>query len=235
ETHWSYSGDDGPERWAELDSDYALCDSGVEQSPIDLRNATVVEGASLEPEYRAGAVSIARNEHAVDLLDNGHTIQITYDAGSTIEADGVIYELVQFHFHAPSEHTVEGQHYPMEMHFVHQAEDGALAVVGVFVAEGEHSEVFQGLLDESPSQSGAERHLEGVGLDVDAFVPEQTEYFRYMGSLTTPPCSEGVRWIVLPNPLVVSAEQVAAFERLLHDNNRPLQPIGERQLDLIQY
>ena len=101
ETHWSYSGADGPEHWAELDADYALCGSGMEQSPIDLRDATIVERASLERQYRASAVSIARNEHAVDLLDNGHTIQITYDAGSTLEVDGIIFELAQFRFPCP--------------------------------------------------------------------------------------------------------------------------------------
>jgi len=170
----------------------------------------------------------------VDLLDNGHTIQITYDAGSTLEVDGIIFELVQFHFHAPSEHTVDGQYYPMEMHFVHQSENGELAVIGVFVAEGEHSDAFQAIVEGLPSEVGEERHFDDVDLDVDAFVPEQTEFYRYSGSLTTPPCSEGVRWIVLRNPLVVSAEQIGAFEDLLHDNNRPVQAVGERRVELVQ-
>jgi carbonic anhydrase len=233
---WGYEGDEGPEHWAELSDDFALCANGTMQSPIDLGEAVPMaagEGTGLMWDYGTGALSIARHEHVVDILDNGHTIQVTYDEGSTLTAGGIEYELLQFHFHAPSEHTIDGRHYPMELHLVHRAQAGELAVLGVFVEEGEPNLVFDALIEGLPSAAGEERHFEDVEIDVDAFITSGDEYYRYEGSLTTPPCSEGVHWAVLTEPLRASAEQIAALDAAMPANNRPVQPLGSREVAVI--
>lgn len=231
--HWSYEGGEGPAYWAELDPAWAVCRDGSRQSPVDLGGAVEGSGAALLRDYGMGTLSIARTTHAVDFLDNGHTIQVTYDRGSTLTHGDRVFELAQFHFHAPSEHTVDGRHYPIEMHFVHQSADGELAVIGVFIEEGEHHAAFEALLEGLPSEVGEERHLEGVDIDVDAFIPVEERYYRYDGSLTTPPCTEGVNWAVMAQPLRASAEQIAALDAAMPENNRPIQPLGSREIVLI--
>ena len=234
--HWGYEGEEGPEHWAGLSEAYALCGSGTSQSPIDLTGAVLMapgEGTGLLRDYGTGALSIARHEHVVDFLDNGHTIQVTYDEGSTLTVGGIEYHLRQFHFHAPSEHTVDGQHYPIELHLVHQSETGGLVVLGVFLEEGEPNPVIGALIEGLPAAAGEESHFEHVAIDVDAFIPSIDEYYRYEGSLTTPPCSEGVRWAVFTEPLAASAEQIAALDAAMPENNRPVQPLGAREVVLI--
>jgi carbonic anhydrase len=205
----------------------------VSQSPVDLGGAVAGSGATLQRDYGKGVLSIARNAHVVDFLDNGHTIQVTYDRGSTLTIGDLVYELVQFHFHAPSEHTIDGRHYPVEMHLVHQSEAGELSVIGVLIEAGEHLPAFEALLDGLPAEHGRERHFEGVDIDVDAFMPPEDRFFRYEGSLTTPPCTEGVHWAVMTNPLRTSAAQIAALDAAMPENNRPLQRLGSREVTLI--
>lgn len=231
--HWGYEGEEGPEFWAELNPASALCRDGARQSPVDLGEAVEGSGAALRRDYGKGALYIARNAHVVDFLDNGHTIQVTYDRGSTLAVGDLEFELVQFHFHAPSEHTVDGRHYPVEMHLVHQSEDGELAVIGVFIEEGEHHPAIQALINGLPAEHGEERHFEGVEIDVDAFMPLEDRFYRYEGSLTTPPCTEGVHWAVMAQRLRVSAEQIAALDAAMPENNRPVQPPGLREVVLI--
>jgi carbonic anhydrase len=234
--HWGYEGEEGPEHWAQLSEAYALCGSGTSQSPIDLGTATPMAagtGTGLLRDYGTGALSIARHEHVVDFLDNGHTIQVTYDEGSTLTVGNIEYHLRQFHFHAPSEHAVDGRHYPIELHLVHQSDAGGLVVLGVFIEEGEPNPVIGAVIEGLPAAAGEESHFEQVQIDVDAFMPIMDEYYRYEGSLTTPPCSEGVRWAVFAEPLQASAQQIEALDAAMTENNRPVQPIGSRDLVLI--
>ena len=182
--------------------------------------------------YRVGAVRVAHHEHVVDVLDNGHTIQVTYDEGSTVELAGKSYGLVQYHFHSPSEHTVDGEHFPMEIHFVHRSEDGELAVLGVLVEAGAHNPTFDAIWNDLPREPGESRHLEQVDVDIDELFPESHERYRYEGSLTTPPCSEGVHWSVIREALSLSQEQIEAFRSIFDANNRPVQPIHDRRVQI---
>ena len=149
-------------------------------------------------------MTIVHQTHVLDVIDNGHTIQINYDKGETFEIGNESYELRQYHFHSPSEHTINGRHYPMEMHLVHISKDKKLAVIGVFIEEGRHNEVFDTIWSNLPKQTGQEVHLENVQVDIDDMLPKIKATYRYSGSLTIPPCSEGVRWFVLKTPVALS-------------------------------
>ena len=169
----------------------------------------------------------------MDLVDNGHTIQITNDAPLSIELGGTLYELAQYHFHAPSEHTIDGAHAPLEVHFVHKSAAGELAVLGLLVEEGAHAAICDAVLTEFPDKPGDKRHVENLDLDMNDLRPLPQHYYRYEGSLTTPPCSEGVHWVVVAEKRQISAEQMATVVSHLHKNNRPVQSLGERQIGLV--
>jgi len=228
--HWGYETHDGPAVWAELSPDYALCAEGQEQSPIDLSEAKFAEPPKLAKDYKAASLKIIRQEHVVDVIDNGHTIQVNYDAGSTLQVGEQIYTLQQFHFHAPSEHTIGGRHLPMEVHLVHQSSAGELAVVGLLVAEGAYNAAFEPIWRNLPDEPGEEVHLEHVQVDVDDLLPANRETYRYRGSLTTPPCSEGVSWLVAAETIELSAEQISQFTSIISANNRPVQRLGARTI-----
>ena len=213
EVHWSYEGDTGPHLWGGLDSSFAACDSGVQQSPIDLTDAIPAGGGGLEIQWQPAAGEV---------VDNGHTIQVNIDAGSSTTLQGRQFSLLQFHFHLPSEHTVDGEEYPLEVHFVHQAEEGDLAVIGVFMDGGGGHSAVQSIWDAIPGVDQEPTPL--ASLDPNAFLPGGRSYFRYAGSLTTPPCSEVVNWVVLAEAIAVSQAQVDAFAALYPMNARPLQP-----------
>lgn len=226
--HWGYGAADGPTKWASLHPDYRLCAEGKQQSPIDLSAA--VEG-TLEPlafDYLPAQLRIARHEHVVDVLNNGHTIQVNYDEGSSVEHGGVRYELAQYHFHAASEHALDGRLFAMEMHLVHQSEDGRLLVLGVLIEQGAHNPAFEPVWQHLPEAVGTEEHLEHVLVDVDDLIPSDGRTVRYMGSLTTPPCSEGVKWIVFAQPVELSEQQLDAFRKIVEPNHRPVQPLNGR-------
>jgi carbonic anhydrase len=171
---------------------------------------------------------IGHTEHVADTVNNGHTIQVTYTEGDTLTVGDTGYELVQYHFHAPSEHTVAGKHFPMEMHLVHRSAAGALAVVGVLIEEGAANAAFDPIWSTLPKGKGAESHLEHVKVDVDDLLPKTRTVWRYDGSLTTPPCSEGVKWLVMTTPVALSAAQIAAFTAVVEPNSRPVQPRNGR-------
>ena len=220
--HWTYEGDAGPAAWGSLDEAYALCATGAEQSPIDLANAEAFDLVNVQTDYHTSALTI---------LNNGHTIQANYDAGSSIVVNQSTYALAQFHFHTPSEHSIDGEQFPMEAHFVHRSADGALAVIGVMLIEGEaDNAAFAPVFDAMPAEAGEPIAVENVTLDVNAMLPTDPRFYTYRGSLTTPPCSEGVRWIVMTTPVEVSAAQLAAFQALFAHNARPVQPVLERGL-----
>jgi carbonic anhydrase len=225
---WHYEGAEGPAGWGKLSPKFSACGEGRAQSPVDF--ATTV--ASTEPAFKTdlgpGSLRIAHHEHVADGINNGHTIQINYEGGDELTIGSDTYGLVQYHFHNRSEHTVNGRHYPMEMHLVHKTAGGKLAVIGVFIEEGAHNAAFDPIWNNLPKQKGVQTHYANVNVDVDKLLPAKRASYRYDGSLTTPPCSEGVRWIVMTTPIQLSAQQIKAFTAIIHDNNRPTQPLNGR-------
>ncbi|MEM9301161.1 MAG: carbonic anhydrase family protein [Pseudomonadota bacterium] len=230
-THWGYGASDGPDRWGAMDPAWDLCASGEAQSPVDIRGVETVDRLG-DVKLAAGRaeMKVVRQRHVFDALDNGHTIQINVDAGDTLTLEGKQYDLVQFHFHAPSEHTVDGRHYPMEMHLVHQAVDGSLAVVGVFIEDGDHNAAFDTIWENLPTTAGEMAHLEDVAMNVDDALPVDNGDWRYEGSLTTPPCTEGVRWVVMQQPIEFDTAQIDRFRAIFSGNNRPVQALHGRAI-----
>ncbi|HEV8240335.1 MAG TPA: carbonic anhydrase family protein [Thermoanaerobaculia bacterium] len=218
---WSYSGADGPDRWAALSNAFATCGSGHQQSPIDLTAAAPRDLANPQIAYLPSEARI---------VDNGHAVEVDFDrAGSILTLDGVPYSLVQLHFHSPSEHTIDGNSFAIELHLVHQAESGAQAVVGVFIAGGSENPALVPLLSALPSKENREVRLRGP-FDPSTLLPADLRAYRYTGSLTTPPCSEGVTWLVMATPITASGQQIAALARALEGNNRPVQARGDREI-----
>ncbi len=217
--HWSYEGEEGPEHWGELSHDFAACSEGVEQSPIDIPATASVTPADIGFNYQPSALSI---------LNNGHTIQANYDQGSSIEVEGKTYNLLQFHFHALSEHTLAGNHSSMEMHLVHQSDDGNFAVVGVMLNPGSENAAYTPVWDNVPAQESEAETISGVTVNAADLLPHDRGYYRYNGSFTTPPCTEGVKWFVMSTPVELSAAQGAAFEQIYDANYRPVQPFNDR-------
>ncbi|WP_159566127.1 carbonic anhydrase [Budvicia diplopodorum] len=217
--HWEYSGEAGPEHWDTIAPEFASCHA-LNQSPVNLTGAVK---ASLKPfhvSYKAGAET---------LVNNGHTLQVNYAKGSSLEVDGIPFELKQFHFHSPSENQINGKTYPMEIHFVHASEKGALAVLAVMVKEGKENAALAKLWKEIP-KSGTEVKLD-QSINAKELMPANMHYYRFSGSLTTPPCTEGVRWLVMKAPITASKSQIDAFQALMgHPNNRPVQPINAREV-----
>lgn len=226
--HWGYGADDGPASWAALSPDYATCASGRAQSPIDLAASTTADRVPTATNYRAAKLRVIRHEHVVDVIDNGHTIQVNYDEGSNLQLGETGYELKQYHFHAPSEHTIDGRNFPMEMHLVHRSAGGKLAVLGVLIEEGAHNPAFEPVWANLPDEAGKEIHHEHVMVNIDDLLPAEHRMYRYEGSLTTPPCSEDVSWFVAVQLIELSADQIAAFSSIFPGNNRPVQPLNDR-------
>ena len=222
EIAWGYEGNTGPGYWFELAPEFSLCGEGKAQSPIDIRGAVETDLVDIDFHY---------SETAGAIVNNGHTIQVDLAAGSAITYNGIRYNLLQFHFHAPSEHTIAGEAAPMEIHFVHSdPNSGALAVVGVLLTEGEaDNDGYAPVLDAMPAEPGEPQALTSP-LALEALLPDTTGYYAYQGSLTTPPCSEIVRWLLLDTPVALSAEQIAAYTSLYDGNARPVQPLGKRDL-----
>lgn len=216
--HWTYTGEGAPDAWSTLSAEFASCSIGGEQSPIDVPVGVTGTAPSLESEYSAVPVRY---------VFNGHTVQFDGANGGGITVEGRAYALKQFHVHFPSEHHVAGQSYPGEIHFVHADSTGALAVVGVLVVEGAENTVL------APAMAGLVGLAEGVTaapeatIDPDDLMPEGG-YRAYSGSLTTPPCSEGVQWFVLDAPIQLSKAQIDAFATVTGVSNRPVQPLGDR-------
>jgi carbonic anhydrase len=222
EAHWSYEGETGPEHWGELAPEWEACGSGREQSPVDVPGDAPVRADDVEWGYAPSVLTV---------LDTGHSVQVVPAEGSTAAIDGVAYELRQSHFHSPSEHTLEGEHTAMELHLVHVDESGGLAVIGVMLVEGTAQATIEAILDHLPATVGETVTVEGVTIDPTDLLPADRSYVAYPGSLTTPPCSEGVRWHVLVEPVELSVEQLEAF-RAVHDGtNRPVQPLNDRAFE----
>ena len=228
---WSYEPGTGPGDWGTMNPAWRLCADGRAQSPIDLGNAKAAEVPPVKLRLPSGRdVDVLNQEGVIDALDNGHTIQVNAKTGERMIVGDKSYALLQFHLHAPSEHTVDGRRYPMEMHFVYQAEGGALAVLGVLIEEGAENRVFAPLWKQLEEAPGTHVTVQlPINFDDGLFAGgESTGVFHYEGSLTTPPCSEGVKWFILRTPTVLSKAQIAAFSAVYEGNNRPLQPLNDR-------
>lgn len=219
DVHWSYSGHGGPEHWGNLADQFSVCASGVNQSPINL--TSFVEGD-------LPAIGFTYNATATTIVNNGHTVQANFPKGSTITIDDMDFNLLQCHFHAPSENNIDGKSFPMEGHCVHASNDGKLAVVSIMYEIGDANKGIAALWANMPQKAGDKHEIKASvnGIDI---MPANKDYYRFNGSLTTPPCSEGVRWFVLKDIVTISANQLKAFESSLHEpNNRPLQPVNSR-------
>lgn len=220
--HWRYEGAEGPAQWGDLSEEFATCATGHQQSPIDLANEVAVDLPDLTFHYQPSAINI---------VNNGHTIQVNYDTGSTIEVDDVVYTLQQFHFHAHSEHTIRGESFPLEIHLVHQNEDGQLAVVGLMAEAGATDDPLNVVWANLPMEAHQSVHVDGQ-INAADLLPIDHTYYGYAGSLTTPPCSEGVKWHILTTPIQFSTTQLDTMAALLQDNFRPVQPLNERAVAL---
>lgn len=219
--HWGYTGEAGPAHWGDLSEAYHMCARGTHQSPVDIADGADVEAAPVAMQYRPTPLKV---------VYNGHTVQVNYAAGSTLTVDGKTYHLAQFHFHSPSEHTRKGSPFPMEAHLVHKADDGSLAVVGVFLKEGSENPLLARIWPHLSGEVNREVAVEGVAVNVADLLPSEKAYYSYSGSLTTPPCSEGVTWLVMDRSVEVSKAQVERFLDLVNPNARPVQPLHDRDV-----
>jgi carbonic anhydrase len=219
EAHWGYGKEHGPSQWSELKPEFETCSAGKRQSPIDITAAEKANLPAIDFKYQASPLRI---------VNNGHTIQVNFPAGSTITIADHSYGLLQFHFHTPSEEAIRGKHHALVAHFVHKDADGKLAVVAVLFDAGKSNPVLAPVLANMPREEGPERTLEGTSLDPAKLLPAKRGYYEFEGSLTTPPCSEGVRWLVLKQPVTLSQQQLDAFRKLYPGNARPTQPLNGR-------
>ncbi|CAE6929702.1 carbonic anhydrase [Vibrio sp. B1FLJ16] len=214
--NWGYEGNHGPEHWGEFASECAL---GKNQSPINIQSATQAELAKLQLDYKGKVVA---------LTNNGHTLQTSLEGENSLLVDGKQFTLKQFHFHTPSENHVDGKSYPLEAHYVHADEQGNLAVVAVFFEQGDANPALASLLENVPEKDN--NVTIRAPFDASALIPADKDYYRFNGSLTTPPCSEGVRWLVIQEPQTISATQIEKFEKAMGENNRPVQPLNARMI-----
>lgn len=220
--HWSYQGKTDPAHWAELEAGNSACKLSKEQSPINIeeRHARKAALAPLAFNYAAGAAEV---------VNNGHTVQLNLPPGSVLKAGDDSATLLQFHFHTPSEEKINGVNYPMVAHFVHKSADGKLSVVAVLFKEGAENKTLAPVFDALPAEG---KPLQLASFNPADVLPANRAYFKFMGSLTTPPCSDGVRWQVLRTPVELSKKQLAAFHKLYKMNARPVQPLNGRVVEV---
>jgi carbonic anhydrase len=216
--HWNYEDATGPDKWGSLDAANRMCSTGTQQSPVDITGAIPAEQPQLKIDWRKPPDTI---------VNNGHTIQINFTGGDNLTVGDRSYELVQFHFHHPSEHRIDGKISPMEAHFVHSAASGGLAVIGVFLIPGGSNAVFNKIVSTMPPTEGPPVPAD-ASIDPNGLLPARHGYYRYEGSLTTPPCSETVDWLVLAQHIEVAEADIARFAKLYPMNARPVQNRNRR-------
>lgn len=217
--HWGYEGKAG--NWSDLDKEFATCKIGKEQSPIDIPSKSA-EKSKLAP------IKVAYKASAAELVNNGHTIQVNLADGGAATVPSGSYKLLQFHFHTPSEEKIDGKSFPLVAHLVHRNDAGQLAVVAVLFKEGKENAALKDMFANLPAKEG-KGDLKG-GFNASALLPKEMGYYAFKGSLTTPPCSEGVAWQVLKAPVDISAGQLAAFRKIFKMNARPVQPLNGRKV-----
>ncbi|MDP2008033.1 MAG: carbonic anhydrase family protein [Rubrivivax sp.] len=218
--HWDYQGGAGPEAWGGLKPEFSLCKTGERQSPIDIRGGLAVDLEPVRFDYQASKFAV---------LDNGHTVQVELAKGNSIEIGGKRFELQQFHFHRPSEERIDGRQFEMSLHLVHKDEQGRLAVVALLFDAGPAHPVLQQVWNNLPLERGQPATAR-TPLELESLLPADRRYYTYMGSLTTPPCSEGVQWIVMRHPVALAPEQIDLFARMYPMNARPLQAASGRRI-----
>lgn len=218
--HWSYHGEGGPGHWASLEAAFAACGTGKSQSPIDLMHATPSDIPNVSVHYEPSLI---------DIINNGHTIQVNADPGSLCVIGGTKYELLQFHFHHPGEHLLSGKAFDLECHLVHRSAASDLAVIGVLVKPGAANPALGPIWDAMPLHDGPEKDA-GIAINPTSLLPAERGFFRYMGSLTTPPCSEGITWSVMRSVIEASPDQIRKFAALFANNARPAQVRNRRYL-----
>ena len=216
---WDYGQSLGPSHWGELKPEFALCKNGHRQSPIDIRNPKKTDLSPIHFDYKPTPLHI---------IDNGHTIMINYGPGSFLSVGGEKYALKQFHFHRPSEETIDGKGYEMVVHLVHANLEDKLAVVAVLLQKGEDNPLVRELWNDLPKEKEKEESLDSVQIDVAGLLPADRGYYTFSGSLTTPPCTEDVTWFVLKHPVTVSAAEIEQFSKLYRHDARPTQPLYDR-------
>lgn len=216
---WSYTGESGAAHWADIRPDYHACKDGLKQSPVNIANFYQENLPEITPTYSAMPLT---------LINTGTTVQLGVEEGNGFSADGLYYALKQIVFRTPSEHYMDGAPYPMEVQLIHRADDGTQAIVSVMMKLGNINPVLQGVLDNIPLQSFAEKTVQGVSYSVTDLLPTTLDYYKYEGSMTMPPCVEGVFWFVMKDPITVSEDQLRAFQALYPVNARPIQPLRDR-------
>jgi carbonic anhydrase len=216
--HWGYMGAGAAQHWGDLKEDYHACKGGKAQSPINIAKFLQEDLPDLTGTYVKSPLIV---------VNNGHTVQVNFSEGSSLSVDGTVYNLLQAHFHTPSEHYLDGAPYPMEVHFVHQAADGTLGVVGAMMKVGEANPAIEGIWQNVPA-AGETKEVSGVEIAATDLMPENLDYYKYEGSLTTPPCSEKVQWHVLKDTIEISESQLRAFQSVFPVNARPVQPLNVR-------
>lgn len=215
---WAYEGENGPAHWGDLSPDYVQCKVGVNQSPIDIVTPLQADLPLLELDYKG---------NSIDLVNNGHTAQVNVEPGNYLRVGGEAFELLQFHIHVPSEHRIDGKQFTMEVHYVHSNAKGQLAVVALLFNEGQNHPNLEKYIDTIPSEINTPVPLKAPLAEMMVMEMDK-EYYRYNGSLTTPPCSEGVRWFVLKNPGTIATAQRNRFNDLIGDDARGPQPVNAR-------
>ena len=218
-SHWGYEGQEKPENWGKLSPEYSTCENGKNQSPINIDHALKTEHENLKFSFKPSKQEI---------INNGHTVQVNVSGDNQLILDDQIFTLQQFHFHTPSENTIKGKSYPMEAHFVYKNKDGELTVVALMFNNGEANPEIAKAWQQMPTEIDNKTILEKT-VDIKTLFPKKLDYYRFSGSLTTPPCSEGVRWIVLEQAVTASDEQIQKFHSIMHhNNNRPVQSLNGR-------
>ncbi|RYY31124.1 MAG: carbonic anhydrase family protein [Chitinophagaceae bacterium] len=220
--HYTYEGAEGPDNWSGLCEGWTACGQGQAQSPVNIEKA--VHDKNLAP------LDFRWTSTTAKIVNNGHTIQFNVDPGSKLIANNKTYDLIQFHYHHKSEHTIKDKYYPLEVHYVHSAPDGKLAVVGVMFKEGAPNNLFNMFLQDFPAPMTT--YSSPISFNLASLLPKNLRYYNYQGSLTTPSCSEIVSWHVIKGTVTASKQQIDALKHLIHDNNRPLQALNGRTVKL---
>lgn len=218
--HWGYSGHAGPDNWGNLSPEYSDCRKGTQQSPIDISTSVNNDMHPIKTFYKSTPLKV---------LNNGHAIQVNYNPGSYMMIGSHKYKLLQFHFHSPSENKVKGKAFDMEMHLVHKADNGEIAVLAVFLKKGEKNATLQKIWDSMPLKAGKTKSS-GGSINVTDLLSSTESYWHFTGSFTTPPCTENVVWSILQNPISVSDAQVKKFLSVIGEDARPVQPVNTRTI-----
>lgn len=241
---WSYLGSTGPQHWGSLNSKYAACKNGKAQSPINIPAKDIHGTGSLQIYYRSAPMKIVDDGTTELTLGNkktfyndGHSVQLNFSGATpeTLSFNGTAYHLVQFHLHTPSENKMNGKKYPLEIHFVNQGKNGEVVVLAVFVDVGAANPTLQAMIDHYPKRQDKLILIKGESINPGALLPKEQAYYTFKGSLTTPPCTEGLQWIVFRQPITASAVQIAELSKAMGEANaRPTQPLNGRSVSYSQ-